>query len=42
MKLVHFDAPKDAVRAGKLVQVSVTRTGAWSLQGELALAPTAD
>ena len=39
MKLVHFDAPLGAATAGDLVTVSVTRTGAWSLQGELLTAP---
>ena len=39
MKLVHFDAPIGAATAGELVSVSVTRTGAWSLQGELLAAP---
>ena len=37
-KLVHFDAPPGAVDDGDVVDVQITRTGAWSLQGELARA----
>ena len=33
MKLVHFDAPAGALSEGDAVTVTVTRTGAWSLQG---------
>ena len=33
MKLVHFDAPAGSLRAGDAATVTVTRTGAWSLQG---------
>ena len=33
MKLVHFDAPAGRYRHGDLLTVTVTRTGAWSLQG---------
>ena len=41
-KLVHFDAPAGStpngavVPNGSVVNVRITRTGAWSLQGELA------
>ena len=38
-KLVHFDAAAGTAPTGALVQVRITRTGAWSLQGEL-LHPT--
>ena len=38
-KLVHFDAPLGTTPNGSLVDVRITRTGAWSLQGELAAAP---
>ena len=45
-KLVHFDAPRGALADGDVADVHVTRTGAWSLQGELARAaapvPAAD
>ena len=34
-KLVHFDAPAGHVPTGALVDVHITRTGAWSLQGDL-------
>ena len=37
MKLVHFDAPIGAYQAGDMLTVSVTRVGAWSLQGQPAL-----
>ncbi|MXX31694.1 MAG: tRNA (N6-isopentenyl adenosine(37)-C2)-methylthiotransferase MiaB [Chloroflexi bacterium] len=37
MKLVHFDAPVDAYTAGDLLTVTVTRVGAWSLQGQPSL-----
>ena len=36
MKLVHFDAPIGEHRAGDMLTVSVTRVGAWSLQGQPA------
>ncbi len=36
MKLVHFDAPIGQYRPGDLLAVSVTRVGAWSLQGQPA------
>ncbi len=36
MKLVHFDAPVGQYRPGDMLSVSVTRVGAWSLQGEPA------
>ena len=32
-KLVHFDAPAGRYQHGDLLTVTVTRTGAWSLQG---------
>ncbi len=38
-KLVHFDAPAGRIPLGALLDVHITRTGAWSLQGELAAAP---
>jgi len=38
-KLVFFDV-EDADRAGELVSVRITRSGPWSLQGELTLTPT--
>jgi len=38
-KLVHFDAPLAAVSIGALVDVEITRTGTWSLQGRLAAGP---
>jgi tRNA-2-methylthio-N6-dimethylallyladenosine synthase len=37
MKLVHFDAPVGEHEAGDMLTVSVTRVGAWSLQGQPAL-----
>ena len=37
MKLVHFDAPIGAYQSGDMLTVSVTRVGAWSLQGQPAL-----
>ena len=36
-KLVHFDAAVGAAANGTLVDVKITRTGAWSLQGKLAV-----
>ena len=33
MKLVHFDAPTGRYEPGDALPVTVTRTGAWSLQG---------
>jgi len=33
MKLVHFDAPAGALSPGDPLMVTITRTGAWSLQG---------
>ncbi len=36
MKLVHFDAPTGKYAAGDMLTVSVTRMGAWSLQGQPA------
>ena len=36
MKLVHFDAPIDEYAAGDMLTVSITRVGAWSLQGQPA------
>ncbi len=36
MKLVHFDAPLGAYRPGDMLDVSITRVGAWSLQGQPA------
>ncbi len=38
-KLVHFDAPAGRIPLGALLDVRITRTGAWSLQGELAGVP---
>jgi tRNA-2-methylthio-N6-dimethylallyladenosine synthase len=38
-KLVFFDVD-DADRAGERVPVRITRSGPWSLQGELTLTPT--
>ena len=38
-KLVHFDAPAGALAPGQTVEVRITQTGPWSLQGELAHAP---
>ena len=38
MKLVHFDAPIGDHQPGDMLTVAVTRVGAWSLQGEPALA----
>ena len=38
-KLVHFDAPAGRTPDGTIVDVRITRTGAWSLQGEMAAAP---
>ena len=40
-KLVHFDAPRDAVPIGSLVDVRVTQAGPWALQGQLAVAASA-
>jgi tRNA-2-methylthio-N6-dimethylallyladenosine synthase len=37
-KLVHFDAAIGQIAGGEVVEVHITRTGAWSLQGEAALA----
>ena len=41
-KLVHFDAPAGRIPLGALLDVRITRTGAWSLQGEPAAAPAGD
>ena len=38
-KLVHFDAPAGRIPLGALLDVRITRTGAWSLQGELTGVP---
>ena len=40
-KLVHFDAPRDAVPTGALVDVRVTQAGPWALQGKLAVTTSA-
>ena len=41
-KLVHFDAPAGRIASGALLDVRITHTGAWSLQGELAAVPAGD
>ncbi len=40
-KLVHFDAPAAAVPSGAVVDIKITRTGPWALQGELVAVPVA-
>ena len=40
-KLVHFDAPADAVAVGEIAHVRISRVGPWALQGELAARPAA-
>ena len=39
MKLVHFDAELGAYQPGDLLDVTVTRVGAWSLQGQPVAEP---
>ena len=39
MKLVHFDAPRGSVANGDLIDVAITRAGAWSLSGRPVSAP---
>ncbi len=38
-KLVHFDAPAGAIAPGALLDIRITRTGPWSLQGEPVAQP---
>lgn len=40
-KLVHFDAPAGRPPIGAIAPVRITRTGPWSLSGELAGVPVA-
>ena len=39
MKLVHFNAERGAIANGDLVDVAITRAGAWSLSGQPTAAP---
>ena len=38
MKLVHFNAPRGSIENGDLIDVAITRAGAWSLSGRPAAA----
>ena len=39
MKLVHFNAARGSIAVGDLVDVAITRAGAWSLGGRPLVAP---